>query len=539
MRIVYSLAMICLFLLPVQGQIMGIRLTSEKVAKKYKKYLTEIDGENVICGEFKSGIRFTKSGSITLFGKDYIELWIGDPKDPSKVPYQLDGEKKIAVGRKGTVKILRGDIPSSNYVKTVARDQTFFGLASEYRLRTEAIAASEAKVKENKKATTAWFAAQRQVMARCDRLAAWLQAGVFKKVAKKWTAKSEKIRKLLKGDALAERKGKALKSAKAVENPEGLETVSLGGKRFNMKTVESTHVRFIADVSIITPQRALVLCRKAEEIIEGFRREFVDPFAEEFEDFIPDSIFVEFFYTSDDALLGEAYWDQFYGRKFTKDRDKMLKIKGHRSQNCRGVSYVHFSRFGDEADFEGSIAHSLGHDLANVHFNRDRIGGMMNWLEEGCAYYVSFEYLGRNTVTCFQFKHDKYDTRVGKEGLKTLQTGQRASFNALALKAAVPLHSLMPKELYEMQDADLAKCWSFFDFLAHKKTEKIVEFLRVACTAARSKSKFHSEVRENGGPIFGLKAGDDVFKYLDEAWKKYARSGQKKASKKRGRRSRR
>ncbi|MFT7616652.1 MAG: hypothetical protein ACI97A_000276 [Planctomycetota bacterium] len=536
MRIFYCLLLSLLLSLPAGAQIVGIRLTGKKAEKKYRKYLTEIDGERVICGEFKFGIRYKAKGSVEIFGPKHIELWVGDTVNPEKVPYKLVGEDKVAVGKKGFVKISRDHIPKANYMKTVARDQTFYGLASEYKLRKEAIDVSSAKVKEMKKGTTAWFNAQRKVMARCDRLGAWLSAGVFKAAGRKWKAKAEKIRSSLKGDALAERKGKALKSAQAANNPDGLDEITDKGKRLTMKTVESMHTRLIYDTTIISPKRALDLSKKAEEIIEGFRRELVDPYAEEFEDNIPDKIFVEFFFMHDDVELFEAYWREFYGRVFTKDRERYLKSTGQRAHNLRGNAYVHFSRFTAEGDFEGSIAHQLGHDLANVHFNNDDHRGTMDWLEEGCAYYVSFEFLGRNTVTCYQLKHDKYDTKVGAEGLKTLQTGQRESFNTLALKAAVPLHSLMPKELFQMQDADLAKCWSFFDFLARKRTDKIVEFLRITCQAARSKGKFHSEVRELGGPVFGVKAGEDVFKYLDNAWKAYAKSGQKKSSKRKKRR---
>ncbi len=535
MRNIFSLVFLVLFLGSAQAQIVGIRLTTPKIEKKYKKYLVEIDGENVICGEFKSGIKY-EGGAVSIFGKKFIELWVADPKSPEKVPYRLDGAKKVQQGRKGVVKIARDHIPKSNYMKMVARDQTFFGLASEFRLRKEAIDASEAKVAGLKKASTEWFNAQRRLMGRCDRLAEWLSAGVFKKAAKTWRSKADKIRSLLKGDALAERKGKALKSVKSVDNPEDLAEVSFKGKKFTFTTAESLHCRMICDIKIIPKKRAEELLVLAEKVIEGFRREFVDPFAHEFEDTIPDKIFVEFFYMGDDIDLYDTYWQEFYGRQFSNTREQRLKTTGTRMQNARGNAYVHYSRFGNEGDFEGAVAHSLGHDLANVHFNDDHFRGTMDWLEEGCAYYISFEFLGRNTVTCYQFKRGKYDSQPGAEGLKTLQTGQRASFNALALKAALPLHALMPKELYEMQDADLAKSWSFFDYLARKQTDKMVEFLRIACQGARKKGRLLNAVREDAPPLFGLKPGVDVFKYLDEAWKTYARSGQKRASKKKKRR---
>ncbi len=538
MRILFVCFFVSLWTLPAGGQIIGIRLNSEKAVRKYRKFVTEIDGEMLVCGEFKEGIAFDKNGSVTLFGKKSIQLYVADAANPEKVPYRLVDGKRVPLKKKGYVTIMREHIRMPNYFVMVARDQTLFGLAGEYRLRQEAVAASEARVKKLEKASTAWFNAQRQIMARCDRLAKWLSAGVFKKAAKKWAQKAEKIRRRLKGDALSERKGKALKSVHAAANPDGLDEISHKGKRFNMKTVESMHIRLIYDTSIISDPRALQLCRLGEEIIEGFRRELVDPYADEFEDCIPDEMFVEFFFMHDDVELFEVYWRDFYGRTFTENRERHLKSTGQRAHNLRGMSYVHFSRFRKDGDHEGSIAHSLGHDLANVHFNKDGYQGTMDWLEEGCAYYVSFEFLGRNTVTCYQMKRDKYASKAGKEGLKTLQTGQRASFNALAVKAAVPLHALMKRELFQMQDADLAKSWSFFDYLARKQTDRIVPFLRIACAAAGSKQDFHSRVREEASGLFGLKDGVDVFSFLDKAWKNYARSGQRKDSGKSRRRGR-
>lgn len=207
-------------------------------------------------------------------------------------------------------------------------------------------------------------------------------------------------------------------------------------------------------------------------------------------------------------------------------------MSGTRSRFSRGINYVDYWKSTTESDHQGMVAHGLGHALANIWFNNDGMNGAQPWLAEAVGYYISFEFLGRNSVTCKQFKKRTYARDPGAEGLKTVAQGQRAAFNELALRKGSSLDVLAQKTLYQMEDADLAKSWSMFDFIANKEGLKGILFLRSACANARDKSTFIKSWMRESVEIFETKGANPI-SLLEKRWRDYAAVDQMKTSRKR------
>ena len=143
-------------------------------------------------------------------------------------------------------------------------------------------------------------------------------------------------------------------------------------------------------------------------------------------------------------------------------------------------AYVNFWRVNPNFDHEGAVAHHLGHVLANQIFNEGIRGERQAWIGEGAGYYNSFEFLGRNTVTCKAFDEREYDRDPGEEGEKEVVEGMREAFNRLAIKKGLPIEELARKTLFQMDNADLAKSWSLFDWFAERDGIRGIRFLQLA-----------------------------------------------------------
>jgi hypothetical protein len=271
----------------------------------------------------------------------------------------------------------------------------------------------------------------------------------------------------------------------------------------------------------------------AERIIESFRSKFVEPWMGlDEKDPVSDGLFQEFFLAPVDEDLGTRFLEEYYGFPLNPPRERSIKIEGHRRRNARGTDYLHFSRYQPSRDLEGTVAHSLGHVLSNMVFNANRLSGQPDWIAEGFAYWVSFEHLSRNTDYCVAFNLPaKSYGRSGpdtKEGLKPSETGLRAAFNELALENGPDLTRLFRILLVEMEAADLAKSWSFLDFLIAAHPDKLGPFLRACCECSDPHGLTDLErLRPAVESLFKTPPGKDAFEILDGEWKKFARTVQK------------
>ena len=135
------------------------------------------------------------------------------------------------------------------------------------------------------------------------------------------------------------------------------------------------------------------------------------------------------------------------------------------------------------------------------------------------------EFLGRNSVTCKEFKEARYVHEKKKEGERKEQMGLRDFYNALALDSGPTIDKLAIKELFSFEDADVAKAWSFYDFLVKKEGKTGQLFLRAACQFSGDRATFLQKWRERANELYDFKQGD-VFRELDRRWREFAETGQ-------------
>ncbi|MEE9391081.1 MAG: hypothetical protein V3W41_01100 [Planctomycetota bacterium] len=512
------------------AQILAIKLKDKKTEKKFKRHLTELDGEMVLLGEHKSGFDL-KDGAINLPGRTkVIELWVIDQAKPNRVPYRIKNGVKTARSKRSVLKIQRELLPKKEFAKYFSHTQNLAGLAKEFELNQTRLKQIVAARESNEANTQGWINSQRLLLGALRRDILWLRTHGFLKAAKRKEKSLGKEEKRLREDVIESRGRSAIASVKTIEIPADLREASekITGGRLRFHGFESRHVRLFAPKSIpaTTLKKAI---ESTEKVIEGFRREFVDPYVSEDEpDIIPEEVFALFVFIPDEAKAFEEFYPEFMGGSWGKFKKSAIEGSGRATRNLRGISHAYYYKEKEGSDYECWLVNSLGHALADWHYAKG--GDAMTWLQEGMAYYLCFEYLGRNTITWFQQKEGKYDKPdIGEEGAKNFEDGgQRSTYNLMALKRGVPFADLARRDLYKMDEFDFAKSWSFVDFLARNDRDNMQRLLRSGCTYARRKSGFLQSWREELHDIYGTKKGSDAFKALDELWKAYARGVQRK-----------
>jgi len=537
MRIIAALIVTFLMLGNAQAQIIKLELISKKLERKYKTAVVRIGGKSYVWGELKSGFDFKKFKWIDKS----IELFVLDQKKLDRLPYKVGSNgKKKATNKKNVVRVMQEHIPKGRGISRYLKDHTFPGIVNEFQLRYGLTKSVRNDLKKVKKASREWFRAQRRLINELDRLQNWLRGVGLAKSADLIAKETKREQKTLKVDAIRDRAMLAQKSVRPIQIPDDLEAAAASITNGQVKFVgyESQHIRLFFPKGRIEAASAKKLLELGETVIEGIRREFADPYAgnEDAEgtlaDETPDGVFAEFCWVPDGDDNYEKFWIEFYGRDWGSepDRSKRLTMGGTRARALRATQYIHYSRLKDATDHEGNIVHGLGHDLMNIHFAEGARADHQAWLSEGMAYYCSFEYLGRNTVTCKEFKQEEYARSIGKEGEKTVQLGQRETFNRVALSKGAPINSLITKSLFQLDNADLAKSWSLFDFLARKGGMKAVLWLRAANRHSRRNTDgLINKLRPDSNEIWGIKKGEkDFYTWLDNQWKVFARAGQKK-----------
>lgn len=519
---------------PAVSDVIAIRFKDVKTASKYKEHTVLRGGEPMVVGERiveKGG-----SGSIDVGGTGGgttvapMIVIVANPDDPLKVPYKLNKQ-----GEQDSVKN-KLTIPADQIAGTVllVKDGTLLSLAQDFADRRKEFEDSIAARNALAKGSAEWMSAQQQVITRGDRFVHWLRTTAFPGAANKLEREVAKERKL-SADATAARLATAKASIKTAQVPQELidvaSEISGGTDKFSM--MESLHCRMIYREGIDDSQ-ATALLTLAEEIIDGWRTEFVDPYLDTaFEDYIQDRLTIEWFLGYDDVSKTDQYLTKYYRQRWDENKEERLKAAGHGQHRAVAPELLHYWKVDESADLEGMIAHNLGHDLAILHLDKGRAGGVQDWIEEGAALYVSLEWLGRNSVNCKSFAEPEKYVRQKKAGAdRTAQVGLRDWYNAMALESGAPIDRLILFKLIDMGDGDLAKSWSYFDWIAKKRGKEGQLFLRQCCQQARTNTTFINELRAKAEEIFNI-TGQDVYKAIDKFWREFAELGQETGDTKR------
>ncbi|HVS11414.1 MAG TPA: hypothetical protein VMS76_16200 [Planctomycetota bacterium] len=533
MRLLSTLAVAIGLAFPASAQILTVHFKDAKAAAKYRKQTVEVAGEAVLVGEAKYGVSFEDS-KVTWLSSGTLEFYLGDPQDPSHVPYKFQGDQRVPTSPKGVADVTATHVAR---IGVLMREENLYGLAQEYRERLARIDELTRERDAQPKASREWFLVHHRLISRYESLQTWLASTLYPDAAKKLQKEIDRQSKTVAAEALELRASKGKEAIRQVPTPPELVEASqaISGGKHVFAVQESEHLR-IVHLDTVPAERVRELLEFGEDIIEGFRREFVDPYlGPDFEDFVPDRLFAEWWFGPTEISAHDRYYTQYYRLAWDEHKQDRLESDATGTQRPLPPESLYYCKLIEDADLEGWMAHQLGHELARIHFDRNRIGMRMDWLREGVGYYLALEYLGRNNVTCKGLEREaRYVHEKKKEGEKTARLGLRDFYNSLALDEGRPIDILAIRDLYGMDDADLAKSWSFFDFIAHKEGKAGQLFLRAMCQAAREKASFVKDWRAKAEEIYDVQ-GEDVFKLIDERWRKFAEAGQETGDAKRAR----
>jgi hypothetical protein len=508
---------------PSHAQVLKVALKDPKILKQYKSAVMNVDGEQVLVGEHKSGLTISAT-EIKYPNNANFELWIPDVENPKFCPYKVVKGEKSSAGGKTSIQIAGATVKSISYL---IKEQSLWGLSQEYLKRLADIDGMKKQRDAASKGTQDWNRKQATLIQAMDRLKSWLDQTCFARAGEKYTKEIDKEIKAQK-EAKDQRLANAKASIKMTPTPE--EVAHAGKEAFGDSVVfhqqDSQHCRIIYKEEI-GDERVKGLLEFAESVIDGFRVQFVDPYvAEDFKDYIPDGQFAEWFFGPDDVPGYKTFTNKFYGIQWEKDphaEETLKRTMGGGARRGKDPSYCRFWRIGEHADLDGMIAHNIGHILVDIHYNQNRNNDTGAWLHEAVGNWISLEYLGRNSVTCVEFRDLEYAKKLLPEGEQSgdLLKGTADLYHRLALDKGRAIDALVKLKLVQFEDEDIAKAYSLFTFVSKSQGEKGQRWLRSCLNAEAQENTFLQQWRKKSEEIFGI-TNQDVFKWVDAEWKKFA-----------------
>jgi len=503
---------------PVRAQVLEVELADTRAVRAQKKYLVVVDGRPRLRGEPVGKVRAEDDGRVKWEESGPFELYVADLEHPEDVPYRWkDGY------REAKTEARRVDIPSKDVlaIRMLAPELTLDNLAAEVRERRALSERLERARNACERGSDAWFDAHFVLLEKERRLQFLLERHGFEPAARALDGELERLAQAGAAAPRATRLAEALRSVRAAETPPRLtelaQTLSHGQTTFSLVT--STHVRLVHDQRL-DAERARRLVGLAEEVIEGFRREFVDPY--ECPDLIPERPLVEFWLGPDADEEYAGYLEQYYGLSWGTPEEKRARMGNSAFYPTQDAApeFLRYVRRAQEEDLPGFVVHHVGQLLARVHFDADLRDGWNqafdpDWLQEALAYYLSLEYCGANTTTCTSLQNE---TVSGTAVARRRETNERpgAYLEALAREAARPLDPLVLRDYGELSDADCAKGWSLLRFLA-ADGPRGQDVLHSACRLSRKGATFLAEWRAELGRILGVEKGDPLAE-LERRW---------------------
>lgn len=510
------------------GQIYAMHFKDPKHAKGYKKNLYDLNGESVVLVEIRGGIEKI-DGVMTWAQNGRVEFYVQDPANPLKLAYKLDEEGNKVSDTKSLVIGIGGDRLKG--LSPFLINESFYTLSKTYERKLATIEALEERREASEKGGPAWMAAQTSISQELTLMQLWLRQTGYPKAANKLDRDLMRARKLAK-EAKDSRAARAMESIKEIDTPEKLTEVAkrLGGSTLEFHAQESKHLRILYHTGI---EDALVthLLELGEQAIEDYRNRHVDPhLSETFKDTIPDGHLIEWFFSTDDRMLQEHLWIEYYGYGWGPEARKREALQSAGTGTMRKNEYISYWRTDETSDLEGIILHTTGHQMARWHYGIK--GDTADWLEEGAGYELSFRLLGRNNVTCRAFKPPKKlegtvssgdgSKKKGSETVtKTVMRGLQETMAQVALASPVPFPRLAPKRLYDFGNEDMAKSWAFYNFLIGNGDIRGEIWLRQVTKAAQAPSTFQNKLREITAEVYGFKG--DAMGGLEEAWAEWTR----------------
>jgi len=523
MRVLASLFAVLALGGTASAQILKIELKDPKKAKSLKNFCIEINDELFVIGEAKANINYKEEQhQFSYDPKQNIELWVCDMDNPRACPYKVQKGEKVKAGGKATLSFPGADVKD---IQFFIQDQSFYGLSKEYGRREDEADDLRKERDACKRGSAEWKTKQTALIQTLERLRSWLDETLYTRTAKKVAKEIEAEEKASK-DAMAHRLEDAKASIKLVPISEDLTRVAkeIYGDGVVFHQQESLHCRIVYREEF-GDERVKGLMELAENLIDGFRVQFVDPYVkDDYKDYMPETLFAEFCFAPDDPKQYEEFMKKYYGVTLEPKTVEWLnakKVSG--TPFRRSKLYVRPSATSEKHDLEGDVAHGMGHMLANIHYNQDRPNDPGPWIFEGVANWISLEYLGRNSVQCVTFDVAKYARKARGDNADEsgLLQGTADLYHRLAIEEGPPIDALAIKSLAEFQDPDVAKSFSIFNYLAKTQGEKGQRWLRASCNASSVPGQYIPLWRKKSEEIFGI-TGEDVFKKLNAEWQRFA-----------------
>jgi len=523
MRLLPALLALFCFASSATAQIYKIEFKDQKTAKKFKAFCIDVNDELILVCELKSGIEHDEEKHSIKYSPKTNEVWVADMDNPRACPYKIEKGQKVKAGSKATVSINGDDIKN---IQVFMADQSFFGLTKEYGKRLDEIDDLKKRRDTLKKGTPEWKHTQSSVIQTMERLKSWLDSTIYSSKARKLKREIETEVKAAK-EANAQRLELAKQSIKLVPTPEDM--VKAGKEAYGdavvLKVGESQHIRIVYREEV-GDDRVKGLLELGENLIDGFRVQFIDPYiSEDYKDYTPDGMFAEYYFSPDDVNQFVTFLRTYYGHETAPKTLEMMNAKrvtGTPFYRSSAPSYIDPLLTGEGTDYEGAIAHQMGHYLVNLHYNQDRRSDVPTFLEEGVANWLSLEYLGRNSVQCVNFDIGKYAAKKTSETEESaLRQGTADIYHRLALEEGAAIDTLALRPLSEFTDPDIAKSYSLFNFVAKTQGEKGQRWLRACCNAAAVPAQLVPQWRKKGEEIYEVK-GVDIFRKINDEWIAYA-----------------
>ncbi len=516
---------------PLEAQIVGLEIKNEKLLKALKPRLVERGGKLMLLGEVLSGLEIDLAKNPPSINRpanvDSIVLLVPDTAKPELELTRTNkkGERTVT-NKKFELSVSIKEI--GDFYHLVFPYQSCEGLREEYLRKKANLLELEAELNAIALGTPEWFPAHRRYLTQVEGLIGWLESTLYPEAARLLEKDMKKRLEKAAKESSTQRFESAKSTLKESPVPEKLDAAAKSfGAPPSFFGAETRHLRAFAHSGISKSEIENGLVT-GERIVEGFRAAIVDPTLGPDEvDPIPEKLFQEYFLLPEDVGLSVRYFEEYYGKSYGNDSNRQRRIDalGQAARGAFGVDFLEFWRFNQ--DFEGIVAHRLGHALAALAFAR---GGhnVPAWLGEGMAYWTSYEFTAHNTVTCIAFAlPSTYEKRsTEKEGLKPIEEGMRAAFNALALSDGPPIGTLLRMKLVEMDAPALAKSWSVIDWILAEHRLKARALFSAACAASKDERTDLEAWRPKLGEVLGVPAGTDAYKVMEESWRAYAQVGQ-------------
>ncbi len=514
------------------GQIIAVTFKDDDTIKEMSKHMVPMLGTLVLMGESKQGISYDfETGGFT-YSPGTNELFVINPKKPESFPYHLDNGVPVESNKKHVLSFSGSAIDG---IILVDRDQTLPGLTAEYIAAEERLDALRKARTGLKKDSTEWQVAQHQLITALETQEKWLENFGYTNPLKSVQKDLKKERKAGEGIPQALSYTDVLETIRVVETPEGLARISkeeFDGKH-EFGTVESAHFRIHYltkgngyKKQVVSEADALRMIELAERALEGFRAEFVSPYlGDDYQDTIPEGLLVTWFFGPEQNKSYLRYANELFGFE-RKAGQEEVEVTGESTFGGEPERQRYIWRLVN-LDLDGIICHQLGHVLSMFHYGGDEKLIFQDWLEEATANSLATRYLGRCGALCLGMQgKSKY---LGREkvdsGKKVRALGRRSAYDLIAISQAGPIQSIALKRLYDMGDADLAKGWSFYEYVIASEGKAGQQYLRAAAQFSRDPASLVQKWREAAALIYGVDERE-ALSGVEARWRAYVEERQ-------------